>query len=224
MPLSTAEYLIRLVVLAAPRAGLVVAQTDKDGVTEQSVVGPGEIRDLGDENGSDPVDARQREATADARLALRRDGEGRGFDRERRKTCVQRGEGFLRHAGSDPAGVEETLVVVVIGEEKGAEIGSRPFGVGPAGDDEFAAVEAFRFGPGAAVAWEIGPVEALGDDAFEAVAASGSAERLAVAGLMGAEVDAGGGGEPMRAARRLLRTASGMAAMGSPLSSRRSNR
>ena len=71
-------------------------------------------------------------------------------------------------------------------------MGSRPFGVGPAGDDEFAAVEAFRFDPGAAVAWEVGLVEALGDDAFEAVAAGGAAERLAVAGLMGAKVDAGG--------------------------------
>jgi hypothetical protein len=111
----------------------------------------------------------------------------------------------------------------VIGEQKRTEIGSRPFGVGPAGDDEFAAVEAFRFDPGGAVAWEVGPVEALGDDAFEAVAAGGAAERLAVGGLMGAEVDAGGG-EPMRAARRLLRSANGMAAMGSPLSSRRSNR
>jgi hypothetical protein len=165
--------------------GLVVAEADKDGVAEQPVVGPGE-------NGSNPMDARQREATADARLARGRNGEGRGFDCERRKARVQRGERPLRHSSSDPAGVQETAVVIVTGEEKRAEIGSRPFGGGPAGDDEFAAVEAFRFDPGAAVAWEIGPVEALGDDAFEAVAAGGAAERLAVAGLMGAKVDGRG--------------------------------
>ena len=45
-------------------------------MAEQSVVGPGEIGDFGDENGSDPVDAREREATAEARLARGRDGEG----------------------------------------------------------------------------------------------------------------------------------------------------
>jgi hypothetical protein len=57
-------------------------------------------------------------------LARWRDGEGRALDREWRKTRVQRGEGLLRHAGSDPAGVEETPVVVVVGEEQRAEIGS----------------------------------------------------------------------------------------------------
>ena len=34
--------------------GLVVTQADKDGVTEQSVVSPGEIGDLGDKNGVEP--------------------------------------------------------------------------------------------------------------------------------------------------------------------------
>jgi hypothetical protein len=58
--------------------GFVVAQADKDGVTEQPVVSPGEIGDLGNENGLNPMDARQREATAEARLARRRDGERGG--------------------------------------------------------------------------------------------------------------------------------------------------
>jgi hypothetical protein len=111
----------------------------------------------------------------------------------------------------------------VIGEQKRTEIGSRPFGVGPASDDEFAAVEAFRFDPGGAVAWEVGPVEALGDDAFEAVAAGGRRNASPSEASWGLK-SMPGGGEPMRAARRLLRSASGMAAMGSPLSSRRSNR
>jgi hypothetical protein len=143
---------IRPAVLAAPGARACRRVADKDGVTEQPVVGPGEIGDLGDENGSNPMDARQREATAEARLARRRDGERGSFDRERRETRVQRGERLLRHAGSASAGVENTPVVVVIGEQKRAEIGSRPFRVGPAGDDEFVAVEAFRFDSGAAVA------------------------------------------------------------------------
>jgi hypothetical protein len=161
-------------------------------VAEQSVVGPGEIGDFGDENGSDPVDAREREATVEARLARGRDGEGRGLDSEWGETLVQRGERLLRHAGSDSACVEKTPVVVVVGEEKGAKIGSRPFGVGPSGDDEFAAVEAFRLDPDFAVVGKIASIEALRDDAFEAVAACGAAKRLAVACLVGAEVDAWG--------------------------------
>jgi hypothetical protein len=63
------------------------------------------------------MDARQREATAEACLARRRDGERRGGDRERRETRVYSGERLLRHAGSDAAGVEETAILVVISEQ-----------------------------------------------------------------------------------------------------------
>ena len=93
-------------------------------MTEQPIVHPGQIGDLGDENGSNPMDARQREAIAEAGLTRRRDGERGGFDRERRETRMQRGERLFRHAGSDAAGIEKTSVVVVIGEQKRTEIGS----------------------------------------------------------------------------------------------------
>src|SRR5208337_3878830 len=65
--------------------------------------------------------------------------------------------------------------------------GPRPFRVRPADDDEFAAIEALGFDPGAAVVGEIAAIDTLGDDAFEAMSAGGAAERLAVAGFMGAE-------------------------------------
>src|SRR5271154_4373608 len=67
--------------------------------------------------------------------------------------------------------------------------GPRPFRVRPAGDDEFAAIEALGFDPGAAVVGEIAAIAALGDNAFEPIFAGGAAERLAVAGFMGAECD-----------------------------------
>ena len=102
---------------------------------------------------------------------------------------MEEGERLLRHAGSDAAGVDQPAIVVVIGEQQGAQEGPRPFRVRPADDDEFAAIEAFGFDPGAAVVGEIAAIDALGDDAFEAMSAGGAAERLAVAGFMGAECD-----------------------------------
>ncbi|HKN29543.1 MAG TPA: hypothetical protein VJY34_17330 [Roseiarcus sp.] len=102
---------------------------------------------------------------------------------------MEEGERLLRHAGSDTAGVEQPAIVVVKGEQQGAQEGPRPFRVRPADDDEFAAIEALGFDPGAAVVGEIAAIDALGDDAFEAMSAGGAAERLAVAGFMGAECD-----------------------------------
>ena len=163
---------------------------------------------------------REGKQAAEAGFARWRNGKRHFVDAERREAAVEEGERLPRHAGSDAAGVDQPAVVVVIGEQQGAEEGPRPFRVRPADDDEFAAIEALGFDPGAAVVGEIAAIDALGDDAFEAMSAGGAAERLAVAGFMGAECNS---------IRRLLdegreaclAVESGRAARSSPSSSRR---
>src|SRR5271166_3805056 len=183
--------------LASDFAGrLVVPEANEDGVAKQAVLSPGQIGDLGDQLRADPMHLREDEPAAEAGFARRRNVERHLRDGEWREATVEEGERLLRHAGSDTAGVEQPAIVVVKGEQQGAQEGPRPFRVRPADDDEFAAIEALGFDPGAAVVGEIAAIDALGDDAFEAMSAGGAAERLAVAGFMGAECNS---------IRRLLR-------------------
>jgi hypothetical protein len=102
-------------------------------------------------------------------------------------------------------------LVVVIGEQEGAEEGSGPFRVRPSGDDEFRANEAFAFDPCAAIVRKIFAIAALGDDAFEVVPAGGAAE--------GHALDAGG---LESAASRCFPSMSGSPVMSAPSRSRRS--
>jgi hypothetical protein len=57
-------------------------------------------------------------------------------------------EHFGRHSRPDAAGVDQlAVVVIIVAEQKRAEMGPRAFGVGPADDNELLAIEALRFAP-----------------------------------------------------------------------------
>jgi hypothetical protein len=66
-----------------------------------------------------------------------------------------------------PAGVNETAVRGVVGEEQCPEMRTRALGVGPADHDELLTVEALDLAPEAAVAVLVGAVQPFRDDALD---------------------------------------------------------
>lgn len=67
----------------------------------------------------------------------------------------------------------------------------RSFRVSPADDNEFLPIEAFRLAPQAPVSRCIRRIDRLRDDAFETKFAGMLSDELAIAGLVGVELDAG---------------------------------
>ena len=81
------------------------------------------------------------------------------------------GELIRSHSGSDPPGVNEPAISIVIPEQQRADEWAAAFGVGPADDDKVLAAEAFGLDPQAATARHIGDIESLRNGDFEPVRA-----------------------------------------------------
>jgi hypothetical protein len=103
---------------------------------ERGFIGPGQIGDLGNQLGLDPMNARQNERGAKARAAGRRDAKRRCLARERIQAAPQTGEHLDWHSRAYAAGINELTVAGVVAEQERPEIRPRSFRVGPTDDNE----------------------------------------------------------------------------------------
>src|SRR5262249_4720299 len=82
------------------------------------------------------------------------------------------------------ARVEKLAVLVVVGQQQGAEVRPASGWLGPANNNELLAVQALHFEPEAPIARNVRPVDPLRDDAFDAQAAGLLVKTRAVADNM----------------------------------------
>ena len=121
-------------------------------------------------------------------------------------------------AGAGAAGIDQTSVGIVVGEQQRAEIGPPALGIGPADDDKFPTVQAFDLELQAAVARRVGGIGAFRDDALELQFAGPLVERRTLVAVVIAVVQT----RPDAGQQRALRSISGRAATSSPSRCRRS--
>src|SRR5688500_5401544 len=95
------------------------------------------------------------------------------------------------HPRPGAAGVDETAVRGVVGEEQRPEMRARALRIGPANHDEFLTVQALDLAPDAAVARLVGAVQPLRDDALDAELAGMSVEGFTAPKMMFAVLQPG---------------------------------
>jgi hypothetical protein len=112
---------------------LVLAQTFVNNLQQQIVVGPGEmIFDFGDQFGPHPMYTAEHQGRAEAAGARRRHVERHFVGRKRLQAAPQPLKLGGVDAGADAAGINQTSVGIVVGEQQRAEVWPPAFGIGPA--------------------------------------------------------------------------------------------
>jgi hypothetical protein len=112
------------------RRRLVRSEPDVNRLPQETVGGPSQIGDLGDELRLDPMHLGKNERRSEARLARRRSAERRCRPRHGAQAPSQVREHFVPHSRANAPGIDEPAAVGIVSEQKRAEMRPRSVGIG----------------------------------------------------------------------------------------------